>query len=481
MEEFVFSNEFDSEMGLHDAAATSSSSLVLNSDHDIFGPSPAVAQGNGVVKRKKIESNTLDNDGDFMLQSPPKMTKRIVIDTPSTFSSSNNSSTSKLKKKSKLSRVKKSTPSYANELDDIFAQSEHLNKPITQPSSSIIDMFDTSITDERNINIDMVPSYPTITPEQQQYNRIENKSDHMIPPAVAAAAAAAEMSILESGGIDSTSISESRALDLSGNENVPSTPSQGKLINECRILHKSGNMQTVQKMESSRLFSEKVSRIETNTKDIRRVENNEKHKGSFYDYHSRVHYISSRAPHGKHPNTVVSIKNTVDGKSIPSLVFLNGHNSMSTHGMFVTPPQFIELVGLIINFLDNPSEYFTYNLSHNTCVMLKRFSIKVISVDEANREKICHIDFESLRQMTAYLNALKDLVSLIQHKTNVPLAYEIFQAKVVELFAKCSCSDKSKILSNLAYLYYNYVDVQPLPHHLTVNKHLFDSVEKFVL
>ena len=53
MEDFVFSNGFDSEMGLPDAAATSSSSLVLNSDHDIFGPSPAVAQGNGVVKRKK--------------------------------------------------------------------------------------------------------------------------------------------------------------------------------------------------------------------------------------------------------------------------------------------------------------------------------------------------------------------------------------------------------------------------------------------
>ena len=98
MEEFVFSNEFDSEMGLHDAAATSSSLLVLNSDHDIFSPSPAVAQGNGVVKRKKMDFNTSDNDADFMLQTPPRMSKRIVIDTPSTFSSSNNSSTSKFKK-----------------------------------------------------------------------------------------------------------------------------------------------------------------------------------------------------------------------------------------------------------------------------------------------------------------------------------------------------------------------------------------------
>ena len=95
MEDIVFSSGFDSEMGLPEAVAISSSSHVLNMDQDIFDPSPAAAQGNGVVKRKKMELNTSDNDGDFMLQSPPRMTKRIVIDTPSTFSSSNNSSTSK--------------------------------------------------------------------------------------------------------------------------------------------------------------------------------------------------------------------------------------------------------------------------------------------------------------------------------------------------------------------------------------------------
>ena len=118
---------------------------------------------------------------------------------------------------------------------------------------------------------DIATSYQAITPEQ--HNRIENESVHIIP-------AAADVAIPESGVIDSTTISESRASDLSGNNIVPSTPSQGRMIDECRIVHKSGNVQTIRKMETSHLFSEKVARIDSNNKDHRRLDNTEKQKGA---------------------------------------------------------------------------------------------------------------------------------------------------------------------------------------------------------
>ena len=368
-------------------------------------------------------------------------------------------------------------PAYAAELDDDFANSEYLNPPMSAalndafaiPSSSINDMFATSMSNEIIENaredIDMNTSSQAISPEQ--HSRTESGLINF----------SAGVGISES----SQPIYHPNSSDSSQNNINLSPPSQDRMIKDCEIDHKPANWQTLKKMESSRLFSEKADRIDKHTKDSRRIDNSEKQKGAFNVYNSRVHYITSIASHGKLPNTVLSFRNSADGKSTPGLIFLNGNNSMSSPGMFFTPIHFAKLVDIINDFLENPRETCDDNLSSNIRVVLQRFSIKIISEGTNNLEKIYCIDFDNLTQMRLYLNSLKDLDCLIKHKSNVPIAREVFQSKVDEILEKCTCSQKSIILSNLAYLYYDYIDVRPLPHHSFVTGHLFDSAEKYVL
>ena len=120
-------------------------------------------------------------------------------------------------------------------------------------------------------------------------------------------------------------------------------------------------------------------------------------------------------------------------------------------------------------------------------VKLDRFSVNVtIVADTSSKDihkppKAYNVAFDNLKQMKTYLGALKDLRVIILHKTNVPIARDMFREKIIDMFAMCTCSDKKLTLSNLTHLYYHYVNVCPLPYHTLVNRELFSSVEKFVL
>ena len=497
---------------------------IMDNSQNIVGPSQPPVQPSNVIKKKKKDVKPIgDIDSNFETPSA-RVSKRLMVNTPSPFSEpyESDSSSTKVVKKSKLTRPRRRKVSNGKTV---------LNMPIGTLSSTIsVERTDNnnSVNNNNNDNGDISASVSSQGVTPYQHNHIENESDHIIPSssapppeAPASHSKTVDENISESLLLDSildmevqqaspahgfkttpcahsTPIQPSNvsSLPLNNNNNNNSSielppPSQGKMANECSINHKSSNMQTIRKMESAYNFSKSAADTEKQTSEFRRDDqssNNNKHKGSYNVYHSKVHYIESRGDL-KHPTTVLVVRNSSNGnRLIPNVVFLNGNNNnSSTSGINLTPKQFIELCNIVDKFLGNDlMTHYVTGLSkdlNNTALSVKldRYTIKVISFDNGKPTKTYAVNFDTFKQMNAYLLGLKDLSLLIQHKINLPIAKNIFQAKVDEMFDACNCSDKGVILSNLSYLYYHYVNVYPLPYHLSVNKHLFDFVEKYVL
>ena len=438
---------------------TTSASTVDQSQEIVESSQPPVKK---TVKRRLIKNapvNTIadnndddDDDNIFDFLITPASKRRKPVEPPTS------DELKKKKNKSKLSRKNKITPAYAAEFAEFGIGCSAMASAAAAAATPVTSTPQVSAASQHIIpNISQEPSTSSST------------STHLPPPPPPPPSPASPQ--------PPPPPPATAAYELY----VPATQSQQP---SCTMSHKRCDLRTIVKMVKAREFSDTAVRVQKNGRNRQQEAEavNPTQNGSKITNNTKVHFLNGPFSRKERlPSTVLSVRTASNGKVEPKNVFLNGRNAASTENTFISPRIFIDYVDHFDKYMEDPIPYYSAELAPGICIVLQRFSTKVMVINNLKEEKVCYIDFENHRQMTAYLSAIRELATLIQHQLNVPVARRIFDAKVDEMFHHCTCDRKDQVLSNLGYLYYNYIDIIPLPYHLEVNNHLFTAVEKFMM